>query len=379
MLHRLFIVLSLFCMVTTPVVANNKREQKLDDVKSQINAIQQVLAKQIKDESTSQSELKRLEKALAKTQLNLKRHDKKIKANTRKLSGLQKESGQLQEVINLQQTYLKQQLRSAYLIGQQGQLQLLLNQHESASVGRMLTYYQYLNTARSNEISSAQANIDKLATLRETISIEKRSLQAQRKERAAELSALSSQFKDREAFLQALRKSMQGQKNQLSSLEKDKRRITTLINSLETVIDDIPLRPPAQTVFSQQKGKLPWPIKGKVKHPFGSLRAGQDLRWQGLFINSANGKSVNAVASGHIVFADWLAGFGLLIIIDHQDNYMSLYAHNSVLFAELGDWVDAYQTIGETGQTGGIKETGLYFEIRKGGTPIDPKTWLAKR
>lgn len=363
---------------STPIMAADKTSE-LNAVKAQINALQDVLKKQKKDESQSEKTLRKIEESLASIRRNLQQQDKKIRQQTKQLSSLQLESASLQKRLSKQQAHLKQQIQSAYFIGQQGQLQLILNQHDSATVGRMLTYYQYLNDARAKRIHTVQDDLKQLASVRKRISNEKSSLQKLRQKKSQDLAALSSQFKEREQFLSSLRASMQNQEVELSSLEKDKRRITTLINSLETVIDDIPAKPPESITFSKRKGRLPWPSKGNVKHSFGSLRAGQDLRWQGVFIRSKAGRQVSAVADGRVVFADWLAGFGLIVIIDHQDNYMSLYAHNSVLFKEVGDWVNANQAIAEIGKTGGIEQAGLYFEIRKKGVPVNPKIWLAKR
>ena len=130
--------------------------------------------------------------------------------------------------------------------------------------------------------------------------------------------------------------------------------------------------------FGKLKGKLPWPVVGKPSNRFGRYRNGTSLRWQGLTIPSTEGNRVEAIHSGRIVFADWLRGSGLLVIIDHGDGYMSLYAHNQSLLKEIGDWVNPGDTIATVGNSGGQQRSGLYFEIRHNGKPTDPKRWCKR-
>lgn len=376
----LTLVMMTCCSLPNMAVADNTtRQQQLNTIRAQISAIDKLLAKQLRDENNVAQQLRTLEISLAEIRQSLIQQDQKIAAKTAELRQLQTRSVQLQKDLAGQQALLKEQLRSAYLMGNQGQLQLLLNQHDASVVSRLMTYYEYLNGARTRRISEAEMIISDLEQVRLAIVQEQQQLKTLRAKKNADLNTLGERFNERRDYIAALRDNIQSSNAELIDLQQNKRRITTLINSLETVINDIPIAPPEDIVFSENRGRLPWPLSGNVRNRFGKLRAGQDIVWQGYFLDSPIGSEVKAIASGRVVFADWLAGFGLLIIIDHQDNYMSLYAHNSVLFTEVGSWINANAVIAESGQTGGIENAGLYFEIRKNGQPIDPKNWLAKR
>lgn len=172
---------------------------------------------------------------------------------------------------------------------------------------------------------------------------------------------------------------MQDSKKQLRRWETDEKALVKLLIQLQQTLENMPMGEGTRKNFAQQKGKLPWPTKGKLVIRYGSSRQVGNLKWQGIMIRASQGQNIKAVSHGRVAFADWLRGFGLLIILDHGDGFMSLYGHNQSLLKETGDWVDPGEPISTAGDSGGQSKTGLYFEIRKNGKPVNPMRWCRKQ
>jgi len=158
----------------------------------------------------------------------------------------------------------------------------------------------------------------------------------------------------------------------------DRQQLEDLLSSVEEAIADLDL-PEATTPIKQLKGKLPWPTQGEIVRNFGSRDTSSGSRWKGVLIRAKEGNEVHAIHYGHVVFADWLRGFGLLLIIDHGNGYMSLYGHNQSIYKQTGDWVASNEVVSSVGNSGGRDNTGLYFEIRRNGKPQNPKSWILAR
>jgi septal ring factor EnvC (AmiA/AmiB activator) len=189
--------------------------------------------------------------------------------------------------------------------------------------------------------------------------------------------ALVSNKVSREKNLAKINYRIKDKDQLLKKLNSDRQELEELIDAVEQTIANISI-PSDYRPFAQLKGKLPWPISGKPSNRFGSSRSGSKLRWQGINIPSNPGTNIKAIHHGRVVFADWLRGSGLLLIIDHGDGYMSLYAHSQSLLSETGDWVGTGETIATAGNSGGQQQTGLYFEIRHNGKPSNPHKWCKR-
>ena len=181
----------------------------------------------------------------------------------------------------------------------------------------------------------------------------------------------------RKKALAALSASLKTDRQRLNKMTRERKDLEQLLSAVEEAINDIKV-PNDYRPFAQRKGKLAWPLKGRIRAGFGNPRSGS-LRWEGWLIQANSGTPVKAVHHGRVVFADYLRGFGLLSIIDHGDDYMTLYAHNRDLLKEVGDWVLPGEVLAYAGNSGGREESALYFEIRRKGKPHDPKVWLARR
>ena len=189
------------------------------------------------------------------------------------------------------------------------------------------------------------------------------------------LGQLLIQKQQRAQVLANLRVTISQYQSESESLNQDRKRLNQLLAEITQLLDDLPEDLGQNTQFSSLKGHLDKPLSGKIIRRFGSLRAGHS-RWDGIVLGGQSGQAVKAGAYGRVAFADWLRGYGLLVVIDHGDNYMSLYGHNQSLLVEVGDWVEAGQDIATAGQSGNISQSGVYFEIRKQAKPENPEPWL---
>ncbi|HYQ71941.1 MAG TPA: peptidoglycan DD-metalloendopeptidase family protein, partial [Gammaproteobacteria bacterium] len=178
------------------------------------------------------------------------------------------------------------------------------------------------------------------------------------------------------AVLAGLQTGLKDKSAELSGLEQDAKRLQKLVESLRLAISDIPAASGTYKSLRELKGKLRWPVKGKIVRRFGSTQAAGKISSRGVQIASETGADVRAIARGRVVFADWLRGFGLLLIIDHGGGYMSLYGQSSSLYKEVGDAVEGNEVIAAVGNSGGFSVPGLYLELRRKGRPFDPGPWF---
>ncbi|RKZ40037.1 MAG: hypothetical protein DRQ49_09735 [Gammaproteobacteria bacterium] len=280
-----------------------------------------------------------------------------------------------QTQLETQRQILARQIRAAYMTGHQDYLKLWLNQEEPFTIGRVLTYYKYFNQTKSRQITNIKNTLQELTTLKQAIELEKTDLNQLVIDQTHKKEELELNYKDRQKILTQLANTLENQDKELKRLQEDKRHLETLLGTLGEAFKDIPYPPGQYETFAKLKGQLPFPVRGKVIKRFGQ-RLVSHLKWQGMLIAAAKGKKVHAVAVGRVVFAQWFRHFGLLVIIEHGEGYMSLYAHNQSLYVKTGDWVNTNDTIATVGNSGGRKRSALYFEIRYQGVPQAPRKWL---
>ena len=276
------------------------------------------------------------------------------------------------------QQVIAQQLISSYRLGQQSQLKLLLKQQDSRLLSRHIKYFDYLSKARASQIAKANSTLAQLATITPQIEQERLQLQRTAKNLRQQQRALRSEQAQREQTLKDLEAAISSKDQQLKASEQDRQRLQQLIARVVRVAGDIEAPVNSQAI-TQLKGQLPWPAQGKIAHHFNSQRVADKVRWQGLLIAAASDSPVTAIHHGQVVFADYLRGHGLLIIVDHGLGILSLYAHNKTLLKTLGEWVNTGEQIASVGASGGLPKAGLYFEMRHNGNPTNPHHWLKKR
>lgn len=281
--------------------------------------------------------------------------------------------------ISEQRLELKRHIRAAYSLGRQDRLKLLLNQQDPAAVSRVFTYYEYFNLARARRIKALRTELGELKRIEAGIRQETAALDKLRPQKSAAKAAIEKQHARRRQVIARLDRRIREAGNRLERLREDERRLSMLIEKLERELAKLSLPPNAPEVpFPKLKGKLPWPIQGKILHRFETARQNGGLTRQGVVIAGKRGDPVRVIFPGRVAFSDWLRGFGFLVIVDHGGGYMSLYGHNEALERQAGDWVQAGEIIATVGDSGGRAETTLYFEIRHNGVPRNPLNWCTR-
>lgn len=350
---------------------------ELTELRARIDALQNQLKSSRAQESDLAQEVREVEQRIGDLNRNVRDVQMQLHDGERRLEALQGHYAESIAKLEGERGLLGRQLRAAYLLGRQEQVKLVLNQEDPARMGRALVYYRYLNQARLDRIQQVEAVLVQIDALQQQIDAQRVTLTETQDRQTAEMDTLAEERQRRESLLGKLQAEIRDQGDQLAQMQKDEKRLEQLIKELQRALADVVPTDVPRRPFAKLKRKLPWPVPGKLAAGFGDRRAVGDLRWRGAFIAAPANREVRAVAHGRIVFADWLRGFGLLIIIDHGDDYMTLYGHNQALFKAVGDRVVPGDVIASVGDTGGMDRTGVYFELRHKGEPQNPQTWCA--
>jgi septal ring factor EnvC (AmiA/AmiB activator) len=352
-------------------------EKQLKQVNKEIKALQSQLSKDKSSQKKEQNNLRKIEKELETLHKRSRELEQKQGSVKNKIASLKKEERSLENKNQQQKSALKKDLQSIYKIGRQEKIKLLLNQENPEEVARLLKYYDYYTEARVQRILDYQKNIKALTEKRIAIEQELKVLREVNADIERETLALKEKQKGRKSLLDKINAKIKNEDQKLKNLQQDQTRLSKLLRSLKGIWADIPKKL-SKSAISKNKGKLKYPVKGKVKNKFGSQRVGGRLSWNGWLIDAPMNRSVKAIHDGRVVFSDWIRGYGLLIIIDHSEGYLSLYGHNASLLKETGDWIQAGETLATVGNSGGQHDVGLYFELRKDGRPLNPGSWLKK-
>lgn len=363
-----------------PLAAAEKEpsEAQLNILKQRIDKLESWLGSAKGKQSQIQGELRKSEKSIGLAAQKLAALTKELKTTQAKVSDLRQQRSTLAIERKKQAAQIAEQIRAAYRIGQSEYLKILLNLEQPAELARTLRYYDYFNQARAEEIERYQNTAKQLQKTETLINEQLIKLQAARQQLSAEQQNLKNTQADRQAILVRLQRDIGNKDQQLTNLLADRKQLEELLASVGEAIADLDL-PSATTPINTQKGKLPWPTSGKIVRSFGSMDQSSGTRWNGVLIRAEEGSEVRAIHYGRVVFSDWLRGFGLLLIIDHGNGYLSLYGHNQSVYRETGDWVNANEIISSVGKSGGYNQAGLYFEIRRNGKPQNPKSWMLAR
>jgi septal ring factor EnvC (AmiA/AmiB activator) len=371
------LLLTIGLMLGAVASADEQQEQELDNLKRSISSLEKTLEDRGKERNSLQSELKKVELEASKINSNMRRLRSKINKLEDQLKDLSSQERDLQLGIRGQSAAIVEQIAAAYKLGNQEPLKLLLNQEDPQKIARVFKYYDYFLLARSEKIKRYKKDVGELEAVIADIKNQKQRLTQSRAELESDKTKLARQAKKRKKTLSNLQSSLRTDKKKLSKLNKERGKLEELLDAVKRAAAELPL-PSNYESFVSRKGQLSWPLKGRVAHSFGSRRSGE-LRWEGWLIGAKAGDEVKAVHQGRVVFSNYLRGFGLLVIVDHSDGFLTLYAHNQELLKDIGDWVQSNEILSRAGDTGGLDKPALYFEIRKNGNPADPKSWLGKR
>ncbi|AJG16968.1 peptidase M23 [Pseudomonas plecoglossicida] len=429
---RALILLALSCLLS-PAFADERAQtqQQLDATRQDIAELKKTLGKLQEEKAGVQKDLKATETDIGNLEKQVEALQQELKKTEGELERLDTEKKKLQSARVEQQRLIAIQARSAYQNGREEYLKLLLNQQNPEKFARTLTYYDYLSNARLEQLRTFNETLRQLANVEQEIATQQQQLLAQRADLDSRRQALETERGKRQQVLAKLNSDMKDRDQKLQSREQDQADLSKVLKTIEETLARQareaeearkkallaqqeaekrrqqealaaaaareqarePVEPPKKArttlgplvssdganyggAFSAARGKLPWPVNGRLLARFGDAR-GSDARakWDGVMISANPGTQVRAVHGGRVVFADWLRGAGLLVILDHGNGYLSLYGHNQSLLKSAGDIVKAGEAISTVGDSGGQDASGLYFAIRQQGRPTDPSQW----
>lgn len=350
-----------------------KAEAELKAVKAQIEKVSAQVRRDQVDRSRLTKELRSAEVSVAGVREELSRLRRERDERAAKRDALAKERTAREAELKAEQSALAAELRSAYLIGREEPLKLLLNQQDPARAGRMFAYYSYFGRARAERIASIDSKVAEIAKLDEAVAAEEARLADLEVARKAELQRLDAARAERGKALVAFNAESKSRAQALEQLKKQQAGLEKLVKELNRSLEKFPVD--SKSAFAKLRGQLAWPVSGKIEARYGTSRAGA-IKWDGMVVSTARGAQVRSVYHGRIAYADWLPGLGLLVIVDHGNGYLSLYGHNDQIFKAAGERVTAGDVIAAAGDSGGRSSPGLYFEIRRQGKPVDPRPWF---
>lgn len=355
------------------------KQQQLDKLKAKLSQVQQAQDTALQKRDTVQVQLRDSERAIASASHEYAELDRQVGSAEGHLAELQRQKAARQAALDAQKAALAQQMQAAYREGQDSQLRLLLDAQDPETVGRLLAYYDYVNQARAARITAVHQELADLDQVDAHIQLQLGNLKKLRDERGLSLSELQTRGKSRRQLLVTLDAGIKSRSVQISHLNKDQQAMQSLVDSLRQAMQDVPPELLQGKRFSALRGHLLWPVGGKMLSYYGQARAGGHLHWEGDLIAAPTGTPVRAISQGRVVYADWMPHFGLLVIVDHGEGYLSIYAHNQSVTHQVGDMVKAGETIAALGDSGGQDQPALYFELRHGNDTLDPRRWCRGR
>ena len=347
--------------------------QKLKEI---ISSFQQQAAQTKSQHQKELDALKDADRAVGRSKKELRSIENKLQGSEQRLTRLAKQKSDKQKLMSENQILLAEQIRSAHRLGERQSLKVLLNQQDPRAVSRTMKYFEYFNSARSGEISQAEKRIAELVNLESEIAKAQADLLPLREEQRAAIAGLNEQRQHQARVVSQLDRQLKDDQTKLNKLLVDRRQLEQLIDQLAKadIKDDGLL---AAEPFKSRRGKLPWPTSGRLTELFGTAKTGS-LTWDGVMISTKVGEPIRAIHSGRVVYADWLRGLGLLVILDHGDNYLSLYGHNETINKSIGDWVDTKEVLGTASKSRSGNQAEVYFGIRYKGKPSNPKKWCQR-
>ncbi|HNH90150.1 MAG TPA: peptidoglycan DD-metalloendopeptidase family protein [Thiobacillaceae bacterium] len=383
----------LLAAATAVAAPDNGKQEELKELRSRIQSLQEELEQATEDRSEVADALKKSERRISDVNRGLRDLEHRQRSLSRDLKQLNEDTRSTQGEIAEQQKRLAVLLKERYIQGSGDALKLMLNGQNPGEVARNLEYYGYIGRARADLIRQHRESLARLRSLQDKTRQQNDSLTQVKQERVAQKKTLEAEKGARQEVLYKLSEQIRHQRKEIDTLARDEKRLTRLIEKLARLAAASAAKPaasqkPGQKVdrvadaslagldFVRLKGKLALPVAGEILHKFGANRDGGGPAWKGLFIRARQGQEVRAIGSGKVAFADWLRGFGNLLVIDHGDGYLSLYSNNESLYKQPGEPVRAGDVVAAVGATGGQDEPGLYFELRHQGKPFDPLAWV---
>lgn len=344
-------------------------------VAAQIHSIQYTLQQQQATHDQLQSDLQATETALGGLNQQHQQTQRQLKTQQALLTELNQQQARYDDALAQQQRQLLAYVRMAYMHGQPNYLAVLLSQQDPTAVTRNLMYYRYLLQRQQQLLAELTATAQQVAANKHAIEQQSAQLLTLHNQQQQQIASIQLKHRQRTVLLRHIKSAMDSQRVRLQALLAHNQGLERVVQQAATSTA-VPL---AHTSFMQAKGAMNWPTRGTIVSRFHSSVEQSELKLNGVLISAPEGQNVYAIAAGKVAFAQWLPGYGLLLIIDHGDGYMSLYGRNASLYKKVGDAVRAGELVATVGKTGGYTASALYFAIRKQGQPLDPAEWCGHR
>ena len=379
-----------WCSLLISGAASASQQEELENLRQRISAMQSEITKTSESKSEAADALRTSELAISDSNRKLAGLAEQQHEADLKLNALQTQQQQLSQNLSRQKVLLEKLLYQQYVGGKHEYLKLILDNQDPNKVARDLQYFQYIARNRAAWLESLRSNLNALNSVSQEVHTQSETLEKLRTEQATQKEKLKQDQRERLQVLGQVSKQLTLQRREITRLQHDENGLAKLVSKIAEMLakpkskslfhnDNIPDNRFDGKPFVQLQGRLALPVKGDITNHFGATRPDSTVIWKGLFIRAASGQTVKAVAAGRVVFADWLRGFGNLIIVDHGNAYMSLYGNNETLYKQVGDELRGGDTIATVGNSGGNADSGLYFELRHESKPLDPLKWLAKK
>lgn len=353
-------------------------EQRLQAVRGELQALARA-QQQLQGEQTAAARaLREADTAVSTVSRGLRETEAGIQTQEVQLRSIEVEQSALEQRLGGQREALAALVRSAYALGRHEQLKLLLAQDRISDLARVMAYHRYVQADRSERISGLMEELQQLADLTAEVAARRDALAGSRLQQQSQLAELESQRGERQALVAELEARHQAGAERIAELGRDEAALGQLLERLRDTLADVPRQLDDAVPLAQRRGQLPWPLDGARLVGFGG-RMPDGRAAQGWLIAGTAGAEVRAISHGQVAFADWLKGYGLIVIIDHGDGWMSLYANNDALLKEAGDWVRAREPVATVGSSGAQGRPALYFELRRESRPVDPAGWMLRR
>ena len=373
---RRFLALLVCALAVVPAGATSesaKAEAQLRDIRAEIERVRSQVQRDAAERERLARRLRDAEQSASAARAERDRLRREQAERVQRRAELALEKREREKELEGERAALAAQMRAAYMIGREEPLKLLLNQRDPARAGRMFAYYGYFGRARAGQIARIEDFVARIAELDAELEAEQARLSDLETRQRGEVERLDKARAERGEVLASLTAEARSRAASLDRLKREQAALEKLLRELRRAIEKFPSD--SKSPFARMRGKLAWPTTGRVIARYGQTRAG-GLKWDGVLVSTTRGAPVRAVYHGRVIYADWLAGLGLLVILDHGDGYLSLYGHNEQIYRKVGERVTAGDPVAAAGDTGGRSSPELYFEIRRAGRPVSPFPWF---
>ena len=380
------LILAICADAAVAASATTAQKEELRQLRDRIDALQKRLAASEETKNEAADALRESEHAISETNRALRDLAGRQRETDTRIIEMQQQGRRTGIDLALQQSRLARLLYQQYVGAQPDALKLLLNREDPNQIARNLYYLAHLSRARAELIRGLRSSLGRLTDLTRELQQQRSELSAIHAEQQAQRKRLEAQNRARKGVLVKVSRQIEKQRREISTLKRDETRLARLVEQLSQMLsrsqperlrnERLPDASGDGNPFAQLKGQLSLPVRGELRNRFGVPREDSGLSWKGLFIAAPAGQDVKSIAAGRVVFADWLRGFGNLLIIDHGGGYMSLYGNNESLYRQVGETTQGGETVAAVGNSGGNADSGLYFEIRYQGKAFDPLGWV---